>query len=638
MGAGARDPELWLPVKTCLLGLGCKMNSEASLQQCLRQRKAIRQNPSLIAYQKAITELGGFVKNPSKILKVAILRNYTIEPLLLYLEGELLVDGHLPSFYLCDYSGMHSDVMENDSPFYKFDADFIMILTWLDDISPKLACNFFSMSLAEIEAERARVVNLLQRLIEGVRLRSQKPILINNFPISFKPIQGAFDRMDELGHYSTVQQLNADISSVLKNHKDTYLINFEGIFSNIGNQEALDKRGWYSARAPLGSKVMPSISRAISELIRGVTGKNKKCLILDCDNTLWGGIIGEDDIGGIKLGDDYPGNAFVDFQRYILQLQKRGVFLALCSKNNDADVVEVFAKHPSCVLKLEDFATRRVNWEDKASNIKSISEELNIGLDSIVFVDDSEFECDWVKQTLPEVEVVNLSGNPIHYVEELHSAEYFSTSIVSEEDRNRTAMFLGAKKSREQLINADTYEDYLADLNIQIEVNLNDHNSTPRIAQLSNKTNQFNLTTKRYSEAEINSKMASLESDVLSVRLYDNNTVYGLIGVVVLNYENDIASIESFFMSCRALGRGVEQALLSEIFDLSVSKKKDKIIGTFIPTKKNAMVKDFFQKHSFLPVKLNGDEKTFNWIYKILPNEKISYPNYIKLRTSNNGQ
>ena len=603
-----------------------------------RLKNMIRERPSLLSYQNALAELRNGVEDVDKTIKVALLRNFTVEPLMLFLETELLTDNYHPSFYLSDFNSMFAEVLNEDSALFQSDPDIILVLTWLEEISTKIANEYFYLSTEEFSSEIDRIISSLETVITGIRSHNNKPILVNNYPFTSRPIQSAFDRFDGMGHYAAVQQLNAAILSLAHSYEDVYIVDFEGIFSNVGAALALNRRAWYSSKSPLGSGVMPPIARAVAELIRGISGKNKKCLVLDCDNTLWGGVVGEDGIDGIKLGPDYPGNAFVDFHRYVRQLQKRGVFLALCSKNNDADVVEVFEKNPFCPLNLDDFAVRKVNWEDKATNIQSIAKELNIGLDSVVFVDDSEFECNWVRKMLPEVEVINLSKNPVNYVDELHSQQFFSSSRITDEDKNRTSMFLGAKKSRDLLINAGSYEAYLADLNIEIEITVNDKTSIPRISQLSNKTNQFNLTTKRYSEAEILEIIESSEADVLSVKLSDANTVYGLIGVAIVEYYGTDVVIDSFFMSCRALSRGVEKALLAEIFQLSMSKGKLRLIGSFIPTKKNQMVESFYKTNFFQGLECNNNANEVRWYYDIAPEKEILYPDYVKPRNVKNGK
>ncbi|MBK7917804.1 MAG: HAD family hydrolase [Chloroflexi bacterium] len=348
---------------------------------------------------------------------------------------------------------------------------------------------------------------------------------------------------------------------------------------------------------------MGEIADEVFKFIRVTKGKIKKCLVLDCDNTLWGGIIGEDGLAGIKLGKTYPGSPFYEFQQEILNLHHRGVILALCSKNNEADVWEVFHNHPDMVLKQEHIAAAQINWNDKASNLRQIASDLNIGLDSLVFVDDSEFEVNLVQQNLPEVEVIHLPATKsVHYRDILASYSGFDTLTLTEEDKKRGAMYR-AEVTRNKLRQEVTdLASYYQSLEMVAEINFADTFTIPRIAQLTQKTNQFNLTTRRYTEADVTAMVESPSVDIISLRLGDSFGDLGLVGVCILKYDQTWAEIDTFLLSCRALGRMAEDLFLGHVLELVKVREFHLVKGTYLSTRKNAQVKDFYVKQGFTTI------------------------------------
>jgi FkbH-like protein len=383
------------------------------------------------------------------------------------------------------------------------------------------------------------------------------------------------------------------------------------------------------ARAPLGKDVLVPLGQEYGKFIRALRGKSKKCLVLDCDNTLWGGVIGEDGLSGIKLGSTYPGSAYHAFQQEILNLYHRGVILALCSKNNEADVLEVFREHPDMLLKEHHFSTWQINWDDKATNLVRIAEDLNIGIDSFVFVDDSVFECEWVGKQLPQVAVLQLDGKISSYRNKLSGIGFFDALTFSEEDRKRSGMYVQAKERKNMLQSASSLEDYLVDLQLQAEIGTPGKKEIPRVSQLTQKTNQFNLTTYRYTEGEIQNFVESVDSEVYFLRLSDRISDLGIVGVVIVKFEEEYAEIDSFLFSCRALGRGVEDALLCFVVKRVIEKGKKRIEGKYLPTQKNSQVADFYIKHGFQLI--SEKEEGSSWSYSI-ESEKIVHPYWISVK------
>jgi len=300
----------------------------------------------------------------------------------------------------------------------------------------------------------------------------------------------------------------------------------------------------------------------------------------------------------------------------------------LCSKNNEKDALEVFEQHPESILRLDNFSTWQINWNDKVTNIKHIAEDLNIGIDSLVFVDDSQFECDFVRHNLPEVAVINLSGDPSGYKNLLSEGAYFDSLSFSQEDRKRNMMYRAQVKRKELSAYSNSLEDYLSKLNMKAEISLANEKTIPRISQLTQKTNQFNLTTKRYTEGEIKTFAENKDSDVFYLKLVDKISELGIVGVVILKYENDNALIDTFLMSCRVIGRDVEKSLLAYVLNHCKAKNIITVQGEYIPTKKNNMVADFYQKQNFKLINYHAQKTSLTIT---LTNKQFYGPEWVKI-------
>ena len=329
-----------------------------------------------------------------------------------------------------------------------------------------------------------------------------------------------------------------------------------------------------------------------------------KVIALDADNTLWGGIIGEDGIDGFKLGPDYPGNCYLDFQRRLLDLQQRGFVLALCSKNNAADVDQVLKEHPHQLLKPHHFVAQRVNWQDKATNLRALAEELNVGLSSFVFVDDSAHETAAVRQLLSEVEVVQMPLDPLLVPQALETVARLQTLSLTDEDRAKTGMYLAEAERRSHQArfgqNGGGFGDYLASLEMRMQVVYDGAAQVGRLAQLTQKTNQFNLTTRRYDEQQMAAFIAAEDCLVAHFSLADIFGDSGIVGLAVVRRPDaDTAELDSFLMSCRVIGRKAEQAFLQTLIARLAGTGVQTLLADYLPTAKNALVADFLPKHGF---------------------------------------
>ncbi|HXA49081.1 MAG TPA: HAD-IIIC family phosphatase, partial [Candidatus Acidoferrum sp.] len=384
-----------------------------------------------------------------------------------------------------------------------------------------------------------------------------------------------------------------------KQHRGVYLLDYDALVARHGRQNWGDARKWLTVRLPIASANLPHMAAEWLRFLHPLTGKVAKCVAVDLDNTLWGGVIGEDGMNGIKLGAEYPGAAFQEVQRALLDLTRRGILLAICSKNNPADALEALEGHAGMLLRPRDFAATRINWNPKARSLREIAEELNIGLDSVAFLDDNPVERQHVREQTPEVILLDLPEDPMAFAGIVRDCPWFERLSLSEEDRQRGAYY-AAQKERAELERAVTSkEDFYRSLEQVCEIALVNDATLARVAQLTQKTNQFNLTTKRYTEQQIAALRDCHGWRVWSLRVTDRYADNGLVAVAISKVEDGVCEIDTFLMSCRVIGRTVETALLAKIAADAKKSGAARLQGRFIPTKKNAPAAEFYKDHGF---------------------------------------
>jgi len=562
-------------------------------------------------------------------LEIMFLRNITIDSMIPYLKYLCYREKFQVSVHMGDYDNILPVVMDKNSYLYKDPLDVIIICLKLETLSGKLTLGFSLLSPSEVAEESERVIGFIRKVISEIRKDVDAPVLIHNFEVPVYPSFGILDYQDNYKQVNTVKQINRELLDMVRRYKSIFVVDIDLLQSTVGYLNFIDHRFWHIGKAPYTEAASRLIAREYVKFIRALKGKNKKCLVLDCDNTLWGGIIGEDGINKIKLGKTYPGSAYWEFQQAVLNLYNRGIMLAVCSKNNESDVFEVMRKHPDMVLREKHFVSMKINWKDKATNLKEIADELNIGLDSLAFVDDSDFEINLVKKMLPEVKVIKLPKDISLYRNTLNSAGVFDSLVFSEEDRKRNKMYKAESKRKEAKVklHAEKIEDYYRYLEIDVSFSCADEFSIPRVAQLTQKTNQFNLTTKRYSEAGIKNMSESNNADVLCLNLKDRFGDSGIVGVAILKYKRQDAFVDTFLLSCRAIGRGIEEVLLKLCFKKAIERNCNKIIGIYKLTRKNDQVKEFYAGYNFTPVKKDEDGSEYSLYLK---DANCDFPEYFK--------
>jgi len=540
---------------------------------------------------------------PNKI-NFGISSSVVVEQLGLFLKKY----GFLSSTRLAVINGNYDDPVGDATLFIKNNVDYAIFLPFYDNILPSFETQLDSLSESLID-NKVNEIKVRYRLTLE-KCKFMKSVFLGTFHrMSVIPVFSNADKSEVI-----LNRLNKALLEEAKQFTNVSIINTEDVLKYLGHQNSFDERFYYRNKAPYKSAYLNEIARRIYIATRGFNTYFYKVLVLDCDNTLWGGIIGEDLLSGIKLDPyDYPGNIYWKIQNEILNLESNGILICLCSKNNIVDVDEVFAKHSYMVLKNKNILSKKINWDDKPSNIQSLALELNIGLDSMIFLDDSSFECEAVQQQLPMVKVMQVPKNISDYPKLFSEIKnLFLINDISSESRSKTDQYRQRSEVEQLKAAFNSQEEYLESLGIEVELSVNSRCNIPRISELSKKSNQFNLTTIRYGESQILSMMESDEYDAYSLAVSDKFGNSGLTGVVVIRYEANIAIVENFYMSCRVIGRGVEMVIWQKIIANSITQGCTQINATYIESSKNSLVSDFYDRLGFLMTSQLGNTKIYS--------------------------
>ena len=465
-------------------------------------------------------------------------------------------------------------------------------------------------------------------LVETFLDNSNSKLVITNFQIPVYSPYGINEQKEDFGMKQLVYEINNKIRHELKDQPLVFIYDFNEFVMKFGEYNVFNYQDYFFGDIKISIDYIPKFADELLGYVNAVMGITKKCIVLDLDNTLWGGIIGEDGFDNIKLGDDAVGRSFVEFQKRLLALNQRGIILAINSKNNFEDAMEVIKKHPSMILREDNFACMKINWDDKVTNLQEISKELNIGLDSMVFFDDDLINQEFVKTSLPEVLVVELPNDSSQFAQIITKMKEFDVLKITEEDVKRNEMYLVQKKRTELKNKIVDFDEFLKQMNIEVNIKKADSFTIPRISQLTLKTNQFNLTTKRYQQEEISSFSSDKDRIVECVQVSDKFGDNGITGVYIIEKKDSKEwIIDTFLLSCRIMGRKVEEAMLYQIIEKAKNLGIKKIKGKFIPTKKNKPAENFYSDCGF---KKEGDYWVFN------TDQVMKKPEQIKLRNNTN--
>jgi FkbH-like protein len=539
--------------------------------------------------------------NPTDIsawskLKLAILSSSTVEHLVPSIRIAALRRNLLLETFAGDYGLYRQELQDKSSELNRMKPDVILFAFHAQHLigTPNPA-----MSGTDADVLVDTVGESVRGLWRLARERFSGQILQQTILPTLHPLVGLNEARLPGSGASLIERINAKMVA-LANEEKVDVLSLNSAIANDGLVAWHDPVLWHRAKQEISPAAAPAYGELVLRLIAAQQGRSAKCLVLDLDNTLWGGVIGDDGIEGIRLGQGSAlGEAYVAFQQYVRDLSRRGVILAVCSKNDEENARSPFERHPDMVLKLQDVACFVANWSDKAANLRTIAERLNIGIDSLVFVDDNPFERNIVRRELPMVLVPELPEDPAFYGQYLANAGYFEAVRITTEDLERGSQYR-ANIERDSLRSSHTDLDgYLRSLGMELRWQPFDSVGLQRVVQLINKTNQFNLTTRRYTEADVVSMMNLPGALTLQLRLIDQFGDNGIIGIVIGKSAGPIMQIDTWLMSCRVLGRQVEEASMNLVAAEARRLGAESIVGEFLPTKKNSMVSDHYGKLGF---------------------------------------
>jgi FkbH-like protein len=557
------------------------------------------------------------------VVKIAVLADSASQLFCQALKGYGYTQQINLDIWEADYDQIYQTVLDTDSALYAVKPDYVIIYRSVQ----KLLSSFYKKNQQQKILFAQEQLQFLQTVTGTIGNGISTNIIIVNYNEINDGVFGNFANKIESSFTYQLRKLNYELMNMAIAKKNINICDLSAIQNTVGSTAAISEKLYINTDNTLNIDTLPAVAKAICDIILAYTGRFKKCLILDLDNTLWGGIIGDDGMEGIQIGDLGIGKAFTNFQKWILQLKERGIILAVCSKNTAHIAKEPFEKHPDMVLKLEDIAVFVANWNNKADNIRHIQYILNIGFDSIVFLDDNPAEREIVKRELPQVTVPDLPEDPADYLSFLYQQNLFETTSFTEADSKRNDQYR-EEAGRAVLQQSFTNEAaFLESLEMTAEIKPIDKFTLPRAAQLTQRSNQFNLRTIRYTEEQLKEICNDKNIFTFTITLKDKFGDYGLISLLILKTTPPgTLFIDTWIMSCRVLKRNVEDLALNQLVQLAQQQQCKKIAGEFIATPKNDLVQDHYKNLGFSPA---GDN-----IWQIETDSYQPKNNFIKINNN----
>lgn len=555
-------------------------------------------------------------------MKIAVLGSSSIQHWVMILRYMLYKDGIQAEIYEGEYNGITMDVFDEKSPLYRFAPDIVILITHYLDIKE------FPVLLEKDEEIRKLLDNTLSyyenvwkelKKIKGVQ------VLQSNFAFPSLHILGNLEGKEAYSKINFYRKINETLFE--RSPDFVTIVDVELLAESVGKYQWFDYSAYFLNKLGCKMEFLPEFVEQFEKQILAFKGKTRKCLVLDLDNTLWGGVVGDDGYDGIQLDPNHAiGEAFRYFQSYLLELKQRGIILAVCSKNNEEIAKEPFEKNKNMILRLEDISCFVANWEDKVSNVKRISNELNIGIDSLVFFDDNPAEREIIRKYLPEVHVVDVPQDPALYTLQLDKEGVFEWLQITKEDLMRSNSYIQNKNRANMAQQFSNYDEYLQALEMEGVAGILTFKDVGRFTQLLNKSNQFNLRTQRYTETEISGLLADKNARCIYVSLKDKFSEYGIISCAIVKKIDEKCFIESWVMSCRVLKRNVEGFMFCKIIEEAKAMGCLSLYGEYIPTAKNAIVSDLYKMLGFDMVDATENIKKYTFDLDRKFNNKI----YIK--------
>jgi len=610
------------------IAIGRFANAHTLLASYWRSKPGPATAPFVLSqFEKLRTAVG------ATTLRVAILRSFTVEPLVPLLRAAAAASRIDLQVYVSGFNTYAQEILDRSSNLYRFQPEIALLAVQTQDLVPELWNDYSRLNATEVETAARRATNSLRDLIGTFRDQSQASLVIHTLESPMFPSHGVLDLQSGKGQLATIKDLNERICACAREYAGVYALDYDALIARYGRQYWRDEQKWLALRFPISANCLIHQVNEWMRFIQPLSGRICKALVLDLDNTLWGGVLGEEGMEGIALGSEYPGSAYVDFQRSILDLYHRGVLLAVCSKNNEREAMYVMRAHPHMLLRPDHFSVIRINWEEKAHNLSEIADELNIGADALAFVDDNPVECEQVRQALPEVNVIQLPTDPARYSLTLRGNPVFERLALSTEDRNRNGFYATQRRRHELRNNTGSLEEFYWSLRQRIVLANATSKTLSRVAQLTQKTNQFNLTSRRYREQDLAAMLARPEFRIITISVSDRFGDNGLVGVAITLDAGPVCEIDTLLLSCRVIGRTIETALLAYLIQQACSRGLGFLKGWFLPTARNAPAGDFYPSHGF---SLSRTETQGSLWQFDLTNSKPACPEWIEMQEVNN--
>ena len=549
-----------------------------------------------------------------KPVRLAVLGDCATQHLIPLLRALFSRHGLAADIYEAPFDAADVEARNPHSGLYQHQPEIVVVLSTVQALRDK-----FYQRAGSATAFRDETLDRLTSVWDSLRAHSQALLIQSTFVAPFERIFGHYDRQVPASLSSIVSDVNAAIVTEARTRGNLLLLDLEHLASWVGRRSWFDERMWALAKLPAALEHLPLVAQSIVDVTLAARGRAVKCIALDLDNTLWGGVVGDDGPHGIQIAAHGDGEAFHRFQSFLKELKNRGILLAVCSKNEHENAVRPFEVNAEMVLKLEDITVFVANWENKADNLRRIRDALNIGLDSILFLDDNPFERAAVRAMSPEVMVPELPEDPADYVKALVELNLFETTAFSAEDAARSTLYRQEAQRRMAETTAASFEDYLLSLDMTIEVSRFAPEQINRITQLLQRSNQFNLTTQRHNQAQCEAMMQDVEGCwPLTATLRDRFGDHGLISVVVARPDRGagVVVISDWLMSCRVLTRGVEEYLMNEVVERARELGMTTVTASYVPTAKNGMVKDFYARFDFQKVVEHPDGR-IEWMLQV---------------------
>jgi FkbH-like protein len=538
--------------------------------------------------------------------RLTVLGSYTTTQLPPLLRLTALRRGVLLDVRESAYGQYRQEIIDPSSALYTERPDMVLLAVHEADLALP---DFSTDPEPDVEAEVARWVALWRLIGE----RSRARIVQHNFAVRPESPFGHLSRRAAGTRAAMVRRVNDRLGE--EAGASVSIVDCDHLSAVVGKRRWFDDIYWHVSKQAVSLDCLPELARHTAAVVAADLGLSRKCIVLDLDNTLWGGVVGEDGVAGLRLGDGAAGEAYVAFQEFLLRLNERGVLLAVCSKNDDAEARRVFQEHPEMRLRLDDIAVFVANWATKADNLRMIASRLGLGLDALVFVDDNPVERDMVRQFLPEVEVVTLPPDPAHFVWVLADSLLLEPAWLTADDARRAEQYRARAQAADLQARTDSIEDFYRSLEMQAELGPFDELHLPRVAQLVAKTNQFNVTGRRHGLQELQAVMMDPDRVGFYLRLRDRFADHGLVSVAIAERRGDDLDIDTFLMSCRVIGRTVEAEMLAELCRQAERLGCRTLSGTYVPSAKNGMAADVFSRFGFERIETDGS--SVRWGYDL---------------------